>query len=154
MHRVICIWLPEWPIQRLIVARPELNSAPLVLHARDPRRGQRVVACCERACQRGVLPGMPLAEVAALSKRRAVGSRFTDATSDQPSTSQQPTRNVRSRGTDRRLVRESSESEVSRRPLPEKPSRLHHQPVALESSVRDGAASAAVGQVCNLSRTG
>ena len=35
-----------------------------------------------------------------------------------------PVRNVRSRGTDRRLVRESSESEVSRLPLPEKPSRL------------------------------
>jgi putative heme-binding domain-containing protein len=34
-----------------------------------------------------------------------------------------PVRNVRSRGTDRRLVRESSESEVSRLPLPEKPSR-------------------------------
>ncbi len=36
-----------------------------------------------------------------------------------------------SRGTDRRLVRESSESEVSRLPLPEKPSRLRYRSVLL-----------------------
>ncbi len=38
----------------------------------------------------------------------------------------QPVGNVRSRGTDRRLAHESSESEVSRLPLPEKPSRLRY----------------------------
>ena len=66
MKRVLCIWFPDWPIQRLVVDLPELKTKSLVLHARDSQRGQRVVACCERARLRGVVPQMPLAEVAAL----------------------------------------------------------------------------------------
>ncbi len=53
-----------------------------------------------------------------------------DASTSMP----RPVRNVRSRGTDRRLVRESSESEVSRLPLPEKPSRLRY---SLDGAVPD-----------------
>ncbi|MCI0642672.1 MAG: DNA polymerase Y family protein, partial [Gemmataceae bacterium] len=81
MKRVLCIWFPEWPIQRLRAARPELKkvvgtlrvpssndgtrSVPTILHALV--RGKLVVrACCASAAQRGVTPGMPLAEAKAL----------------------------------------------------------------------------------------
>ena len=66
MKRVLCVWLPNWPVQRIFIARPELEQRALVLHARDPRRGERVVYCSEAAWQCGVRPGMALAEAAAL----------------------------------------------------------------------------------------
>jgi protein ImuB len=62
----VCIWLPNWPIQRLLVTRPELKGQPVVLH--ETRRGiQRVVACSARAMAFGVTVGMPLAEATALA---------------------------------------------------------------------------------------
>ncbi len=91
-RRVLCLYLPEWPIQRLRGelkrqnsefriqnsknATPAAYSAfcilhsalPVVLHARDPRRGDVVVACGAAAYERGVRVGMPLAEAAALSE--------------------------------------------------------------------------------------
>src|SRR5262245_29839971 len=67
MRRILCLYLPDWPIQRLLAAREILNSAfPILLHARDPRRGEVVVACNQAAMQRGARLGMPLAEAAAL----------------------------------------------------------------------------------------
>ena len=78
MKRALCIWLPEWPIQRLVVAKlaldgkdrtPRANSqTAIVVHARDARRGQLVVACCDLARKLGMRAGMPLAEVSALQK--------------------------------------------------------------------------------------
>ena len=68
MKRALCIWLPEWPIQRLGVARLELNAHPIALYTRDPRRGQLIVACCPRAYQQGIVHGMPLAEASTLAK--------------------------------------------------------------------------------------
>ena len=62
MKRVLCIRLPSWPIQRLVVAQPELRGRVIILHTRDPRRGQCVVACSRAAYRCGVRPGMPLAE--------------------------------------------------------------------------------------------
>ena len=69
--RVLCIWLPNWPIQRLVVAQPELNGRALVLVARAPRQGERVVYVSSAACRHGVRVGMPLAEVTALKSCRA-----------------------------------------------------------------------------------
>jgi protein ImuB len=66
MKRVVCIWLPNWPIQRLVMARPELKGRAVVLHARDPHRGLCVAACSAAARRGGVRLGMPLAEAAAL----------------------------------------------------------------------------------------
>ena len=66
MKRILCLWLPNWPIQRLVVARPELERRPIVLHLRDPRRGQCVAACSSAARRQGVRIGMPLAEATAL----------------------------------------------------------------------------------------
>jgi protein ImuB len=65
MKRALAVWLPNWPVQRQIAARPELTDRALVLYERDVRRGERVRACCRRAADRGIRPGMPLAEVAA-----------------------------------------------------------------------------------------
>ena len=64
--RVLCLWFPGWPIQRLAAARPELKQRPLVLY--ETQRGsQRVSACCGRAGGARIVPGMPLAEATALA---------------------------------------------------------------------------------------
>src|SRR3954451_1920102 len=62
MNRLLCLRLPCWPVQRLRAERPDFRGTPLVLHRRDARRGERVVACCELASRAGVRPGMSLAE--------------------------------------------------------------------------------------------
>lgn len=67
MKRLLCIRLPSWPIQRLVVAQPELNGRMIILHARDPRRGQQVVGCSRAAYRSGVRTGMALAEATALT---------------------------------------------------------------------------------------
>jgi hypothetical protein len=87
MRRILCLYLPDWPIQReiqnsefrtqnsrSITARHSefciLSSVfPVLLHARDPRRGEVVVACNQAAIERGVRVAMPLAEAAALACR-------------------------------------------------------------------------------------
>ena len=38
--RILCLWLPEWPIQRLIVAEPELRQQRVVLFRTDSRKGK------------------------------------------------------------------------------------------------------------------
>ncbi len=59
----MCVWLPQWPLQRLRSAQPELKRCELVLYA--PERGCfRVVACSGKY---GVRMGMPLAEATALA---------------------------------------------------------------------------------------
>ncbi len=70
MNRVLWIWLPDWPLQRLAVARPELNRRQIVLYELHARGGLRVVAG-GKAC--GIRPGMPLAEATALGQ--GVGGR-------------------------------------------------------------------------------
>src|SRR5438132_10565202 len=88
MRRILCLWLPNWPIQCALVSlagrkdqkseirgqRSEnaasnhsefcvLNSTlPILLHSRDPRRGEIVVACNQTAIERGARLQMPLAE--------------------------------------------------------------------------------------------
>jgi protein ImuB len=64
MKRVMCVWFPGWPLQRLRRARPELEGRPLVLYA--PARGKILVTVCSpRAARMGVTAGMPLAEARA-----------------------------------------------------------------------------------------
>ena len=52
MTRILCLWLPNWPIQRLSRARPELSGRPLVLEA-PAVRGSRVAACCRTSRRPG-----------------------------------------------------------------------------------------------------
>ena len=63
MKRLLCVWLPNWPIQRLRIEEPA-GAGPegaIVLWKEDSRRGRLVVACCRRARALGVRPGMPIA---------------------------------------------------------------------------------------------
>src|SRR5262245_36815232 len=91
MRRVLCIWLPNWPIQRVervqrgarsaereahssecrvFCAHSALRasrSALHVLYAPAGRSKFQVTACSSSARQEGVMPGMPLAEARALA---------------------------------------------------------------------------------------
>ena len=42
MARMVCLWLPNWPLQRLRHERPELKSRPVVLFSNTGNRGPRV----------------------------------------------------------------------------------------------------------------
>ncbi len=68
MKRILCIWLPSWPLQRLVADRPDLKGRVIILHARDSRRGGCVVVCSRAAHQLGIRPGMPLAEAMMLQR--------------------------------------------------------------------------------------
>ena len=71
MRRILCLYLPRWPIQRIYVVDRGLDaSRPLILHDRDARRGQLVSACNRAAWDRGVRSRMPLVEAAVLLGRR------------------------------------------------------------------------------------
>src|SRR5262245_55851466 len=67
MRRILCLWLPNWSIQRLQAAWPELRRRALALYTKQPRQGERVVACCPAAQQRGIRLGMPVSEAAAMT---------------------------------------------------------------------------------------
>ena len=67
MRRILCLHLPNWPIQRLLAERPALDPRrPLVLFARDSRQRQLVAACNTVAAGHGVRLRMPLPEADAL----------------------------------------------------------------------------------------
>jgi protein ImuB len=76
-HReYICIWLPNWPLQRLraddaLAATSDRDterepSPPVVIYRDAGQHGCRVVAFCEQATEFGVTDNMPLAEASAL----------------------------------------------------------------------------------------
>jgi protein ImuB len=77
MRRVLCVWFPDWPIQRLRAARPELREQPIVLFE-ESSGGGRQVACCSREAT-GVAPGMPLAEARALLRQALFEQRDPSA---------------------------------------------------------------------------
>lgn len=78
MKRQLCLWFPNWPVQRLKAAHPALRNRPLVLF--QPCRGRDVVtACCRSARAAGVRPDLPLAEAKVLlgdSSHRGVSPEF------------------------------------------------------------------------------
>ncbi len=61
MPRVLCVWFPKWPIQRLRSARPELSRSELVLFAGQNQRPS-ITVCSPKAERLGVRIGQPLAE--------------------------------------------------------------------------------------------
>src|SRR5262245_51624079 len=71
MTRILCLWLPNWPIQRLVRSRPELKKRPVALVAQGPRGGL-VAACSNAAAAGGVFAGQPLAEAQALVRNLTV----------------------------------------------------------------------------------
>jgi protein ImuB len=74
-----CLWLPSWPIQRCVAARPELRCQRVVLFHQDSRRGRLVAAASPLGMQAGVREGMPLSEAKSLLQR-ASRVRSTDRT--------------------------------------------------------------------------
>ncbi|MBX7103003.1 MAG: DNA polymerase Y family protein [Gemmataceae bacterium] len=82
MKRFGCLFLPHWPIQRRLVEQPDLRREPLVVHERDARRGERVVAGCPLALRAGIRPGMPLTEATALLARRPPSLHTHDPAGD------------------------------------------------------------------------
>ena len=67
MTRILCLWLPNWPIQRVVRCRPELKGRAVALVADGPRGGL-VAACSSAAVAQGVRPEMPVAEAQALAR--------------------------------------------------------------------------------------
>lgn len=64
--RILCLWFPNWPIQRLVVDQVELRKQRVILFRRDSRRGQVVSAASPLAIKGGVCEGMPVSEAKSL----------------------------------------------------------------------------------------
>lgn len=60
-QRILCLWLPAWGLQRLIVSQPELDQHVLLL-TELRKQGEFVRHCNPLARKRGVRAGMPVAE--------------------------------------------------------------------------------------------
>ena len=69
--RTLCVWLPDFPIQRLHGAQPETKTEPCVLYVEFGNRSQVIIAS-EKARWRGVRSGMSLAEAQALVETAVV----------------------------------------------------------------------------------
>jgi protein ImuB len=69
--RILCIWIPNWPCQRVVASDPSLRESPLVLQTRDNRRGLVVVAANTRARNLGIAPGMSMSEATSLHRNSA-----------------------------------------------------------------------------------
>lgn len=72
--RVLCVWLPNWPVQRALAADIVRQSSPLqnhalVLETRDPRRGLMVAAANLAARQAGARIGMRMSELSAICSK-------------------------------------------------------------------------------------
>ena len=65
MPRVLCVWFPKWPIQRLRSARPELDRSEVVLFAGQNQR-PLITVCSPKAERLGLRTGQPLAEAKTL----------------------------------------------------------------------------------------
>ena len=61
------IWFPDWPVQRRVVARPELRKKPVVVFHEDARGVRRIVSCSPLAWRWGVRKGWSWSEWEALA---------------------------------------------------------------------------------------
>lgn len=62
MKRAMCAYLPQWPLQRLRLERPDLRDQPIAIAQPRTARGSRLLYCNRQAALAGVRPGMPVAE--------------------------------------------------------------------------------------------
>ncbi|HEY1378251.1 MAG TPA: DNA polymerase Y family protein [Gemmataceae bacterium] len=81
MRRLLCLRLPNWPVQRVRAERPELRLGPLLLLRRDNRHGAVVAACCGQAREAGARAGMTAADAVALLDHTPL-ARPLDPTAD------------------------------------------------------------------------
>ena len=66
MKRVLCVYLPHWPLQRLRHEQAALRDKQVAVVGQRGR-AQKVTDCCAHACRAGVRPGMTLAEAMAVA---------------------------------------------------------------------------------------
>ena len=78
MARMVCLWLPNWPLQRLRHERPELKTRPVVLFSNTGNRGPRVVAWSD-AIQGSCVQNSKLAGAALGSKHELLASGAASA---------------------------------------------------------------------------
>src|SRR5262245_52640189 len=64
MKRVMCVYFPIWPLQRLRRERPELRDKAVVLSSPGPK--PTIVLCSAQAARLGIRSGMPVAEAVAI----------------------------------------------------------------------------------------
>ncbi|MEL6898570.1 MAG: DNA polymerase Y family protein, partial [Planctomycetota bacterium] len=87
--RWLCVWLPNWPIQRLrrsSAQRDAVAGHSIVLWDQHPRRGRLTVAACIEARRAGVRIGRPVHEAAeVLAQRR---SRAAESDTNKSDTTQ------------------------------------------------------------------
>jgi protein ImuB len=69
LRRILCVWFPDWPVQRLLAVRPELERC-LVLLTEATNRGEFVRAGNHTARRRGVYEGMPVCEARTFARPR------------------------------------------------------------------------------------
>src|SRR5262245_12403258 len=66
MKRVMCVYLPRWPLQRRRHVTPECRDKPVVIAQARLSARPKVLLCCDRAAQAGIRADMPLAEARAI----------------------------------------------------------------------------------------
>lgn len=64
--RILCLWFPDWPIQRLVARQGDLDKTLLLL-TETTSRGEFVRYLNSLARRRGIRAGMPVAEAGSLS---------------------------------------------------------------------------------------
>lgn len=68
-RQILCLWFPEWPIQRRLASRPELDHAVLLL-TESTSRGEFVRHVNPSGERRGITAGMPVSEARTLVRSR------------------------------------------------------------------------------------
>jgi len=67
MRTILCVWLPEWPLQRFAAAHGELKGKAVLLYEAPGRGGLQVAAYASPDGKSfGIRAGMPVAEAIAL----------------------------------------------------------------------------------------
>ncbi len=66
-QRILCLWLPNWPMQRVLASEPAIVDRAVVLETRDARRGLLIAAANLAARRAGARVGMRMSELAALT---------------------------------------------------------------------------------------
>jgi protein ImuB len=66
MSHILCLWLPNWPIQRLLAEQGKREQDTSLILAAEGPRGGHAVACSAAAAAGGVQPNMPVAEAKSL----------------------------------------------------------------------------------------
>jgi len=66
-QRILCLWFPDWSVQRLIIQQPSLADSVVIL-TNKMKGGDYVDQCNELARRRGIRPGMPASEAQTFAK--------------------------------------------------------------------------------------